>query len=129
MGAQMVDIVMCHWYVCYYLQESFIKEALKPLLRLVTSVTAQFPSGHSVRSLIMYKLIDVLYILGLRLGFEMTRQHLTNSLQAFFKPFDHVYKDRVARQLSSHGSSGDLKDNPSTISLKSQGELDLFTVV
>ena len=92
------------------------------MLKLVTSLTTQFPSGHTVRSVIMYKLIDVLYILGLRLGFEMTRRHMTNSLQTFFKPFDHVYRDRLSVPLSSCGSFGDLKENPSTMSLKSQGE-------
>lgn len=68
-----------------------ISEAIKPVLRLVSSMTTSFPSGFLVRSIILYKIIDVLYVIGLRLGFEMTRQFLTNVLQLFFKPFEQVY--------------------------------------
>ena len=116
------DLFVFSCSLFHFHQESFIKEALKPLLKLVTTVTVQFPSGPTVRGVIMYKLIDVLYILGLRLGFELTRNHLTNLLQTFFKPFDHVYRDRVPLSMPNSESGTDLKEMTVTGSVKSQGK-------
>ncbi|KAL4239028.1 WD repeat-containing protein 81 [Mactra antiquata] len=94
------------------LKESVIFDALKPMIKLVSSMTATFPSGSTVRSVILYKIIDVLYIIGLRLGFELTRRHMTDILQLFFKPFEHVYarSGRHGDSLPESGSSTDLAD-------------------
>lgn len=91
-------------------QESVITDALRPVLKLVSSTTSMFPSGSTLRSIILYKIVDVLYILGLRLGFEMTRRHMTSVLQTFFKPFALVHTAGSVESLSTTGSSTDLRD-------------------
>lgn len=86
-------------------------EALRPIIRLVSSSNTCFPSGSSVRSLILYKIIDVLYIIGLRLGFEMTRRLMTSLLKAFFKPFEQVYSTGIEGCIPHNTSSGDLRES------------------
>ena len=87
-----------------------ISDALRPILRLVSSSTTCFPSGSTVRSVILYKIVDVLYIMGLRLGFEMTRRYMTYVLKSFFKPFEQVYCSGIDGSIPHNTSSGDLKD-------------------
>ncbi|XP_060555300.1 WD repeat-containing protein 81-like isoform X2 [Ruditapes philippinarum] len=90
------------------LNESVISDAIKPMLKLVSSTTTSFPSGAVVRSIILYKIIDVLYVIGLRLGFELARRYMTNVLQLFFKPFEKVHSIGTLEGITPTGSSSDL---------------------
>lgn len=90
------------------MQESIISDAIKPMLKLVSSTTTSFPSGAVVRSVILYKIIDVLYVMGLRLGFELARQYMTSFLQLFFKPFEKVHSIGTLEGITPTGSSSDL---------------------
>lgn len=49
-----------------------------------------FPGGVIGRRAVLYKFINVVYIIGLRVGFELTRTQLTSIFQVFFALFDRV---------------------------------------
>lgn len=44
--------------------------------------------------MIALRMLDVIYTIGLRIGFEMTRKHLSVVLQKFFSCFDKVYNEQ-----------------------------------
>lgn len=72
------------------LQDTKVHNILHSVIRLTAS-NMRFPSGHLARSLICHKLIDVIYIIGVRIGLEMTRKHLTSTMQLFFDSFFQVH--------------------------------------
>lgn len=72
------------------LQDTKLHNILHSVIRLTAS-NMRFPSGHLARSLICHKIIDVIYIIGVRIGFEMTRKHLTSTMQLFFDSFFQVH--------------------------------------
>ncbi|XP_064623672.1 WD repeat-containing protein 81-like [Lineus longissimus] len=77
------------------LEDMIFNNIMLPLLRLASSGSVSFPSGGHARSVICYKFIDVLYLIGLRIGFEMTRNHMTPMLTRFFASFDRVFSYRT----------------------------------
>ena len=76
----------------FLFQDSLFKDMLLPLLKIVSNQHISFPSGSAGRSVICFKIIDVLYIISLRIGFEMTRENMTFILQKFFAAFNRVYE-------------------------------------
>ncbi|KAK3578526.1 hypothetical protein CHS0354_007782 [Potamilus streckersoni] len=104
------------------LQESVIKEVIFPSLKLLSSTSTTFPSGSLYRSVALFKMVDIIYIIGLRLGFEMTRHHMTPVLKSFFKPFSDVYG--IQSKTPTSNSPGELKEVPSQKSLKSMDSVD-----
>lgn len=77
-----------HFFISF--QDTIIKEILQPVIRVVSSPSHNFPSGSVMRTIICHKFVDAVYIIGLRIGFEMTRQHMTKLLQNFFVCFNPV---------------------------------------
>jgi hypothetical protein len=53
--------------------------------------------------------VDVLYLISLRSGFEMTREHMTYVLQKFFAAFNRIYEDpsKMIRQGAPSEVSSD----------------------
>ena len=80
-----------------YLQEVIFRELLIPILRLVSSTSVSYPGGSRVRTVICHKLVDTLYMISLRIGFEMTREHMTFILQKFFAAFNRVYDEKLMK--------------------------------
>ena len=66
-------------------------DCVTPVLNLLTSTTVSFPSGAICRSLLCHKLVDLLYMLGLRLGLEMTRRFLNNAMLVLMDAFSTVH--------------------------------------
>lgn len=87
------------------LQETIIKEVLGPTIKLVSSPSCHFPGGSTIRTVICHKLVDVVYVIGLRLGFEMTRNQMTGVLKDFFSSFNQVYGQQMLRSESSQSLS------------------------
>jgi len=58
-----------------------------PLIKLNTSTDRSYPSGSLSRRTIAWKLSSVLYIVAQRIGVDLLRQNLTESLQLFFAVF------------------------------------------
>lgn len=88
-----------------FLQETIIKEVLGPTIKLVSSPSCHFPGGSTIRTVICHKLVDVVYVIGLRLGFEMTRNQMTGVLKDFFSSFNQVYGQQMLRSESSQSLS------------------------
>ena len=74
------------------------KDFLLPVLNLVSSLRVAFPGGSAARRVVCYKVIDALYMISLRIGFENTRQHMTYMLQKFFASFNRVYDENFLKE-------------------------------
>ena len=74
-----------------YLPDVVFKDILEKLIGLISNAKIGFPSGALARSVICYKIIDVMVMVSLRIGFEMTRKMMTTLLKRFFACFDVVH--------------------------------------
>ncbi|KAK6998450.1 WD repeat-containing protein 81 [Biomphalaria glabrata] len=73
------------------LEDHILSSCISPIVSLITSPTTCCPNGPLARLVLCHKFIDLLYILGLRLGFEMTRKYLTKTMVTLFNTFSYVY--------------------------------------
>ncbi|PVD25475.1 hypothetical protein C0Q70_13131 [Pomacea canaliculata] len=85
------------------LEPTVVNECISPLLSLLTSATTSFPSGAPARSVLCLKLVDLLYVLGLRLGLERTRRYLHVPMLRLMEVFSLV-----------HGSENTTTSQPSS---------------
>ena len=90
------------------LTENFMNRLLFPVLQLVTSRSVTFFGGWRPRNVLLGKLLDVTYLVGLRIGEEMARTHMTSLSSAFFSAFDKVY-DHEGKSLVSDEEQDALK--------------------
>ena len=79
------------------LSDSLLARILFPALHIATSKCLAFASGSTSRRVILTKLLDIVYLIGLRIGEEMARAHLTPLCSAFFSAFDKVYDPEGVR--------------------------------
>lgn len=96
-----VSIFCIFHFLTLFPQETIIKDVLSPTIKLVSSSSSHFPGGSTIRTVICHKLVDVIYVIGLRLGFEMTRNQMTVVLKEFFSSFNQVYGEQMLRSESS----------------------------
>ena len=89
--------------------ENFMNKLLFPVLQLVTSRSVIFSGGAKPRQVLLGKLLDVTYLIGLRIGEEMARSNLSPLSSAFFSAFDKVYDDS-GKVLESQEEQDALKD-------------------
>lgn len=74
------------------LQDVILKNIVKPTIRLLNSTHFVMPSGFLARGILARKLVDLLYILTIRIGTEIAKEHLcVPHLQRFFLIFDKAY--------------------------------------
>lgn len=74
------------------LQDVILKNIVKPTIRLLNSTHLVMPSGFLGRGILARKLIDLLYILTIRIGTEIAKEHLcVPHLQRLFLIFDKAY--------------------------------------
>ncbi|CAH8446385.1 unnamed protein product [Schistosoma intercalatum] len=85
------------------LQESIIQDILIKAVQMSGRLDISFPGGVIGRRAVLYKFINVVYIIGLRVGFELTRTQLTSIFQVFFALFDRVINTTATKRI--------LKDN------------------
>ncbi|ALC39777.1 CG6734 [Drosophila busckii] len=75
-----------------HLQHTILEAILLPILRLLSSTNLVMPSGYLGRSLLARKFLDACYALSVRLGSDMTREHLCQTLLSpFFLIFNKAY--------------------------------------
>eukprot|EP00092_Neocalanus_flemingeri_P037978 GFUD01041344.1.p1 GENE.GFUD01041344.1~~GFUD01041344.1.p1 ORF type:complete len:1145 (+),score=428.61 GFUD01041344.1:479-3436(+) len=72
------------------LPHSLLAHLLVPLLQVVTTRRVTFTGGARPRLVLLYKLLDVVYMVGLRIGEEMARTHLTPLVTGLFSSFDKL---------------------------------------
>ena len=83
------------------LDDVIIQRILLPAISIVTSHEAHFPSGSRGRRLACWRAIDCAQVLAVRMGFEMTRQHMTQVLQSVFTGFNiHSNPSPVANDVT-----------------------------
>ena len=87
------------------LQETIFNDLVFPLLKLLCANHISFPSGSLARKVLSYKIIDILYIISLRIGFEMTREHMTIVLQKFFAAFNKVYDESFQKSTEEKSAA------------------------
>jgi hypothetical protein len=61
------------------------------VLELITNSGVVFSGGWQQRQMLAYKLLDSVYMIGLRIGEEMARSILTELCSDFFSAFDKVH--------------------------------------
>ena len=69
---------------------NLLAHLLLPLLQVATTRRAVFSGGAAPRLVLLYKLLDVVYLVGLRIGEELARTHLTPLVTGLFSAFDKV---------------------------------------
>jgi WD repeat-containing protein 81 len=79
-----------------------LKNILHPSVRLVATTRAPFPSGSAARMALAYKILEAIYVISMRIGVDMTKLHLSVTLQRYFLAFDKAY-DRTESDMSSSG--------------------------
>ena len=88
------------------LPHSILAHVLAPLLQVTTSRRVMFMSGPRARLVLLFKILDALYIIGLRIGEEMARIHLTPLAIGFFSSLDKL---EVIDDNEDNGSLAQLK--------------------
>jgi len=72
------------------LPHSLLAHLLVPLLQVVTTRRVTFTGGARPRLVLLNKLLDTVYMVGLRIGEEMARTHLTPLVTGLFSSFDKL---------------------------------------
>ncbi|VEL32805.1 unnamed protein product [Protopolystoma xenopodis] len=85
----------------HLIAEPILQQYLIGAIRLAGRYDTIFPTGVSGRSALLYKIIETLYVLGLRTGFEMTRTQMTSAFQLFFANFDRAAALHLASSYPS----------------------------
>lgn len=83
---------------------------LVPILQLATSRRVHFLSGSRSRIVLLNKLLDALYIVGVRIGEEMARIHLTPLALGLFSSFDKLETTETDMNVSSDPALIQLRD-------------------
>lgn len=70
------------------LEKSIMGDLLTPLIQTVSSAQRLFPTGALFRSLAAFRIVDVMVLVSIRIGFDQTRQYMCPVLKQFFSSFN-----------------------------------------
>ncbi|CAF0725914.1 unnamed protein product [Adineta steineri] len=103
-----------------YLKDPIKDRIIHPCLILLSSNTVHFPSFDRARSITAYRVLDILFLLSLRLGYESTRLYMKDSIRAFFACFQSICEPtddtNRSRTTSIIGFSVNRANSPGSIS-------------
>lgn len=74
-----------------YLQEMIVKSILLPTVRILSTSRFAFPNGAMARFVLANKYLETVFLLVIRLGNVMAKNHLTLPIQRFFIAFEKVF--------------------------------------
>ncbi|KAK3878610.1 hypothetical protein Pcinc_016771 [Petrolisthes cinctipes] len=74
-----------------HLQETLIRSAVYPVIRLLSSTKVNFPHGGAARGVLACRVIDCLFIMALRVGREMSKSILMPTVTRLLTTFDKCH--------------------------------------
>lgn len=80
-------------------QETLIRNAVYPVIRLLSSTKVNFPHGGTARGVLACRVIDCLFIMALRVGREMSKSILMPTITRLMTAFDKCHSS--SNQLSA----------------------------
>lgn len=85
----------------YFLQETLIRNAVYPVIRLLSSTKVNFPHGGAARGVLACRVIDCLFIMALRVGREMSKSILMPTITRFLTAFDKCHSGSLGQLTAS----------------------------
>ncbi|XP_071962714.1 WD repeat-containing protein 81-like [Antedon mediterranea] len=70
-----------------------LQKLLKPIIMTLSSLVINFSGGGHVRSVICFKIVDIVISIAGRIGREMAREHMISLVQQFFLCFSLIHGD------------------------------------
>ncbi|KAB7495035.1 WD repeat-containing protein 81 [Armadillidium nasatum] len=77
-----------------YLQDTLIRNAVYPVIRLLSSLKVSITNGVVVRSILAWRVIDSLCIMIRRVGREMSKEKLSHAITRFTLLNGKIWKER-----------------------------------
>lgn len=116
---------LCDATIMDQLHDIILSSIIHPIIRLLGSSRCLMPSSYLSRNVLARKLIDTLYIIAIRIGPEMTREHLcVPALQRFFFIFNKAYGINEENVLGSRKvdvSPNDSADESNFVEIRRDG--------
>ncbi|KAH8853532.1 WD repeat-containing protein 81 [Schistosoma japonicum] len=118
--AQLIGALTLFYHIVIYLpdnelvellQESVLQDILIKAVQISGRLDVNFPGGVIGRRAILYKFINVVFVIGIRVGFELSRTQLTSIFQVFFALFDRVINTTATQCILANNSYSSTRDN------------------
>ncbi|KAG5305817.1 WDR81 protein, partial [Pseudoatta argentina] len=84
------------------LHEPIVKSILHPTVRILSTARFTFPNGTLARIALAEKCLEAMFILSLRLGNVITKNHLAVPIQRFFLAFDKAFSENLDGGVTSN---------------------------
>ncbi|XP_045135367.1 WD repeat-containing protein 81-like isoform X3 [Portunus trituberculatus] len=88
-----------------YLQETLIRNAVYPVIRLLSSTKVNFPHGGAARGVLACRVIDCLFIMVRRVGREMSKSILMPTIIRFLTTFDKCHSSSLGQLTALNRSN------------------------
>ncbi|KAK4472489.1 hypothetical protein MN116_003737 [Schistosoma mekongi] len=117
--AQLIGALTLFYHIVIYLpdnelvellQESVLQDILIKAVQISGRLDVNFPGGVIGRRAILYKFINVVFVIGIRVGFELSRTQLTSIFQVFFALFDRVINTTTTKCIFADNSCSRTSD-------------------
>ncbi|XP_053982258.1 WD repeat-containing protein 81 isoform X2 [Hylaeus volcanicus] len=83
------------------LHEPIVKSILHPTVRILSSTRFTFPNGIAARAVLAEKCLETLFMLSLRLGNIVVKNHLAVPIQRFFLTFNKSFNHNDVEDFKS----------------------------